>query len=91
MAFARLVQMCRVDCANTLYKFCGKVNWRRFGVPMEGYIPPALAILCCAMIEYDMGHLGELVGIPLDLWFDTMSWMMCLACMMRVMMLSRSW
>ena len=23
---------------------------------------PALAILCCGMIEYEMGHLGELVG-----------------------------
>ena len=22
--FARLMQMCRFDCANTLYKFCGK-------------------------------------------------------------------
>ena len=54
--------MCRFDCANTLCKFCGKVNRRRFEVPMGGYMPPALAILRCAMIEYDMEHLGELVG-----------------------------
>ena len=60
--FARLMQMCRFDCANTLYKSCGKVNRRRFGVPMGGYMSPALAILCCGMIEYDMEHLGQLVG-----------------------------
>ena len=40
--FARLIQMCRFDCADTLYKFCGKVNRRRFGVPMGGYMAPAL-------------------------------------------------
>ena len=62
--FARLMQMCIIECANALYKlkFCEKVNRCRFGVPMGGYKPPALAILCCGMIEYDMEHLGELVG-----------------------------
>ena len=65
VSFARLIQMCRFDCANTLsntYKFCGKVNRRRFGVPMGGFMSPALAILCYAMIEYSMTHLDELVG-----------------------------
>ena len=61
--FARLMQMCRFDCANTLYKFCGKVNRRRFGVPMGGFMSPALAILCCVMIEFEMEHLGGLVGV----------------------------
>ena len=45
---AGLMQMCKRDCANTLYKFCGRVNRRKFGVPMEGYtiaMLPALAIL----------------------------------------------
>ena len=60
--FARLMQMCRFDCANTLYKFCGKVNCRRFGVPMGDFLSRALAILCCGMIEYGMEHLGELGG-----------------------------
>ena len=60
--FARLMQMCRFDCANTLYKFCGKVNRRKFGVPMGGFMSPALAILCCGMIEFEMEHLGGLVG-----------------------------
>ena len=66
--FARLTQMCRFDCANTLYKFCGKLNRCGFGVPMGGHMPHALTVLCacacCAvlMIEYDMGQLGELVG-----------------------------
>ena len=48
--FARLIQMtlCRFDCANTPYKFCGQVNCCKFGVPMGGYmyISPGLAILC---------------------------------------------
>ena len=62
--FARLMHMtlCRLDCANTLYKFCGKMNCRRFGVPMGGFMSPALAILCCGMIEVEMEHLGGLVG-----------------------------
>ena len=33
--YARLIQMCRFDCANTLYKFCGKANRRRFGVAIR--------------------------------------------------------
>ena len=41
--FARLMQMCRFDCASTLYKFCGKVNRHRFGVPMGDFmLPPVL-------------------------------------------------
>ena len=36
--FARLIQMCRFDCARTLYKFCGQINRRTFGVPMGGYM-----------------------------------------------------
>ena len=43
--FARLMQMCRFDSANTLYKFCGKVNRRRCGVPIGGFMSHALAIL----------------------------------------------
>ena len=60
--FARLIQMCRFGCGNTLYEFCGEVNRRRFGVPMGGCMSLALAILCCAMIENGMEHFGELVG-----------------------------
>ena len=52
--FARLIQMCRFDCANTLYKFCGQVNRCKFGVPMGGCMSPGLAILCCAMVELEM-------------------------------------
>ena len=40
----------------------GKVNRRRFGVPMGGFMSPALVILCCVMIEFGMDHLGGLVG-----------------------------
>ena len=60
--FAGRIQMCTFGCANTLYKFCRKVDRRRFGVPMGGYMSPTLAILCCVMIEYDVEHLSERVG-----------------------------
>ena len=50
----QLIQMCRFDCENTLYKFWGQINHRKFGVPMGGYMPPGLDILCCAMVELDM-------------------------------------
>ena len=40
----------------------GPGSFRRFGVPMGGFMSPALAILCYGMIEYGMEHLGELVG-----------------------------
>ena len=34
--FAHLIQMCRSSCENTLYKFCGQDNRRKFGVLMGG-------------------------------------------------------
>ena len=64
--FTRLIQMCRFDCAHTLYKFCGQVNRRKFGVPMGGFMSPGLAILCCAMVEMEMEQGPE--GLWLDLW-----------------------
>ena len=50
--------------ASTLCKFSGELNRRKFGVPMGGHmaLPLALAVLRCGMIEYDMEHLGGLVG-----------------------------
>ena len=71
--FARLVQMCRFDCANTLYKFCGKAKRRRFGVPMGGFVSPALDILCYGMIEYGMEHLGKLVGFVVRYMDDALT------------------
>ena len=43
----QLMQMAMFDCEDTLYKFRGKVNRRRFGVPMGGYnvMLPALAVI----------------------------------------------
>ena len=73
--FVRLMQMCRFDCANTLYKFSGIVNRRGFGVPMDGVMSPALAILRCGTIKYEKEHLSWL-----GLWLDTS--MMCLAYML---------
>ena len=32
--FTRRIQMCRFDCENTLYEFCGQINRCKFGVPM---------------------------------------------------------
>ena len=62
--FAQLIQMCRFDCANTMYKFCGQTNHRKFGVPTGGYMSPGLAIRCCAMVELEMelGPVGLIVG-----------------------------
>ena len=53
--FTGLIQMCRFECAHNLYKFCGEVNRRKFGVPMGGFMSLGLAILCCAMVELEMG------------------------------------
>ena len=57
--FARLIQMCRFDCEDTLHKFCGQINHHKFDVPMGGHdiVSPGLAILCsvcCAVVELDM-------------------------------------
>ena len=62
--FTQLIQMCRFDCENTLYTFCGQTNCRKYGVPMGGgYMSPGLAILCCAMVELDMDTMPEgLIG-----------------------------
>ena len=45
-------------------EFCGQVNRRKFGVPMGGFMSPGLAMLCCAMVELEMG-LGPEGGIHL--------------------------
>ena len=49
--FDSLLQMCEYDCTHTYYKFRGKVNRRKFGVPMGGFMSPAMAIITCAMVE----------------------------------------
>ena len=71
--FTSLIQMCRFDCAHTLYKFCGQVNRRKFGVPMGGFMSPGLAILCCAMVELEMelgpeGLIGTVVSFMDDVF-----------------------
>ena len=73
VGFARLIQMCRFDCESTLYKFCGQVKRRKFGVLMRGYMSPGLAILCCAMVELDMesgpeGLIGTVVRFMDDVF-----------------------
>ena len=40
----QLIQMASLDCENTVYKFRGKVNRRKFGVPMGGFMSPGLAV-----------------------------------------------
>ena len=45
--FDSLLQMCEYDCTHTYYKFRGKVNRRKFGVPMGGFMSPAMAIITC--------------------------------------------
>ena len=48
------MQMARFDCENTLYKFQGKVNRRKFGVPMGGFMSPGLAVIALSMVETKM-------------------------------------
>ena len=45
----------RFGCAHTLREFCGQVNRRKFGVPRGGVMSSGLAILCCAMVELEIG------------------------------------
>ena len=42
----QLMQMATFDCENTLYmyKFRGKVNRHKFGVPIGGFMSPGLAV-----------------------------------------------
>ena len=53
--FELLLQLIEFDCRHTYYKFCGKVNRRKFGLPMGGFMSPFLAILMCSMAELAMG------------------------------------
>ena len=41
----QLMQMARFNCEDTLYKFCGKVNRHKFGVPMGDFMSPGLAVI----------------------------------------------
>ena len=48
------MQMARFDCEHTVYKFRGKVNRRKFGVPMGGFTSPGLAVIALSMVETKM-------------------------------------
>ena len=65
LQFDDLVSLCSLDCGQTLYSLEGKVNRRRFGVPMGGFMSPQLARLYCATTELGMVRppgLSSLVG-----------------------------
>jgi hypothetical protein len=49
--FEVLLELCSYDCFHTYYVFRGSVNRRKFGVPMGGFMSPAMAIIMCAMVE----------------------------------------
>ena len=55
IVFELLLQLIEFDCRHTYYKFRGKVNRRKFGLPMGGFMSPFLAILMCSMAELAMG------------------------------------
>ena len=57
-----LLELVEFDCLNTLYKFCGQVNCRKFGVPMGGFMSPHMAVLTLAMFELEMEEPSGLVG-----------------------------
>ena len=71
----RLMQMARFDCQHTLYKFRGKVNRRKFGVPMGGFMSPGWQSLHFRWWR-PRWSLDQSLQVE---WFAT--WMMCLACM----------
>ena len=54
MDFDSLLQMCAYDCFHCYYYFRGQVNRRKFGVPMGGFMSPAMAIIMCAMVEIQL-------------------------------------
>ena len=58
----QLMQMARFDCENTLYEFRGRVNRRKFGVPMGGFMSPGLAVIALSMVEAKMEPGPELIG-----------------------------
>ena len=60
----QLMQMARFDCENTVYKFRGKVDRRKFGVPMVGFISPGLtlAVIAPSMVETKMDPGPDLTG-----------------------------
>ena len=51
LQFDDLVSLCSLDCGQTLYSLEGKVNRRRFGVPMGGFMSPQLARMYCATTD----------------------------------------
>ena len=58
----QLMQMVRFDCESTLYKFRGKVNRRKFGVPMGGFMSPGLAVIALSMVETNMEPGPDLIS-----------------------------
>ena len=61
----QLMQMTRFDCENTVYKFRGRVNRRKFGVPMGGFMSPGLgrlAVIALSMVEANMEPGPDLTG-----------------------------
>ena len=56
------MQIARFDCENTVYKFSGKVNRRKFGVPMGGFMSPVLAVIALSMVETKIEPGPDLTG-----------------------------
>ena len=56
------MQMARFDCEDTAYKFRGKVNRPKFGVPMGGFMSPSLAVIALSMVETNMEPEPDLTG-----------------------------
>ena len=52
----------RFDCESTVYKFCGKANRRKFGVPMGGFMSPGLAVIALSVVETKMEPGPDLAG-----------------------------
>ena len=68
----QMMQMARFDCEHTLYKFRGKVNRRKFGVPMGGFMSPGLAVITLSMVETKMEPVWVTLQ-PLIKWLPIMT------------------
>ena len=58
----QLMQMARFDGDNTLYRCRERVNRRKFGVPMGGFMSPGLAVIALSMVEANMEPGPDLTG-----------------------------
>ena len=56
------MQMARFDCEKPVYKCRGRVNRRKFGVPMRGFMSSGLVVIALSMVDANMEPGPDLTG-----------------------------